>query len=304
MEYRCAATSVVGFIQQLAVNYVTHGYWHFVTGHVPAGKDPGRLDEKLVQKYGLAVSTWTRARRKRCGIANLQYIRHERFFVILATAGEHPTFFRDEARSLRDARKSPICYAGYAVSYRGGHAHVRIEQGELNRLRAHFLDRAIHRRPDAIANELMALPYVGYAPIRTQLYGLYLAINKRRQQMGYAPVPHGVLNFERPIVFPFGEAGRAASAGLAKAVAVVQGSQSNRATMRPGLVTAPSVPFHDFDPTESHTGSPCQEGSMGRTGPAFEPLHSAPALGVRCLLLDEEAANPKQQQGGCNHDPK
>ena len=304
MEYRCEAISVVGFIQQLAVNYVAHGYWHYVTGHVPTEKDPRKLDAKLVHKYGLAVSTWTRARRKRRGIANLQYIRHEKFFVILATAGEHPSSFRDEARSLRDARKSPICYGGYAVSYRGGHAHVRIEQGELNRLRAHFLDRAIHRRPDAIANELRALPYVGYAPIRTQLYGLYLAINKRRQQMGYAPVPHGTLNFERLIVFPFGAPARAESAGLANAAPFVQGSPTQGVVTRPDLVAAPYVPFHGSAPTESHTGSPCQEGSMGCTSPAFVPLHSAPALGVRRLLFDEEAANPKQQQGGCNHDPK
>ena len=31
-----------------------------------------------------------------------------------------------------------------------------------------------------------------------------LDINKRRIAMGYQPVQHGVLNFEFPIVYPFG----------------------------------------------------------------------------------------------------
>ena len=35
MDYRCAATSVGGFIQQLAVSYVGRGYWFYVTGVIP-----------------------------------------------------------------------------------------------------------------------------------------------------------------------------------------------------------------------------------------------------------------------------
>jgi len=40
MKYRCEATSVTGFIQQLAVGYVRHGYFFYVVGQVPEGKDP------------------------------------------------------------------------------------------------------------------------------------------------------------------------------------------------------------------------------------------------------------------------
>ena len=38
--YRYEATSVAGFIQQLAVCYVGRGYWFYVTGTVPEHKDP------------------------------------------------------------------------------------------------------------------------------------------------------------------------------------------------------------------------------------------------------------------------
>lgn len=204
MEYRCATVSVTGFVQQLAVNYVTHGYWRYASGLLPEGKNLVRIDEKLVDKYGIDVSMWARARRKKKGLANLQYIRHGRFFVLIATEGAHPIFLREEGAVLRDVREIPICYAGYAIGYRGGHAQVRIEQGELNRLRSYFLDIAVHRRADSLARELRALPFVGYASIRSQLYTLFLDINKKRATMGYEPVPHGVLNFERPIVYPFG----------------------------------------------------------------------------------------------------
>lgn len=40
MKYRCEATSLEGFVQQLASNILPHGYWHNVTGRVPDGKDP------------------------------------------------------------------------------------------------------------------------------------------------------------------------------------------------------------------------------------------------------------------------
>ena len=54
-KYRCEAVSVTGFVQRL-VDYLRHGYWFYVTGEVPAGKDPREVDEKLIEKYRIAVS--------------------------------------------------------------------------------------------------------------------------------------------------------------------------------------------------------------------------------------------------------
>src|SRR5262245_19846691 len=133
--YRCEATSAEGFVQQLAVSYLGSGYWFYVAGEIPAGKDPRRVDEKLVTRYEIDLSKWARARRKRAGLANLQYLRFGRFFVLLATHGAH-RFFEEEAASVRDARRTPIRFRGYSVSHRGGHPHVRIEQGEYKRLKA------------------------------------------------------------------------------------------------------------------------------------------------------------------------
>ncbi|MFO0838370.1 MAG: hypothetical protein U1D55_07550 [Phycisphaerae bacterium] len=119
MEYRCVATSIEGFVQQLAVAYITHGYWFYVTGTIPEGKDPAAVDAKLIERYGIAISKWARCRRKKQGLANMQYLRHGRFFVLLATKGRHEFFEREQA-VIRDVRRAPIRFAGYSIGCRQG----------------------------------------------------------------------------------------------------------------------------------------------------------------------------------------
>ena len=119
MEYRCVATSVGGFVQQLVSCYLPHGYWFYVSGVIPPGKDPADIDEKLLAKYGIGVSRTSRARRKSVGIANVHYIRYYRRFLLLATHGFHP-FYDEEAKSIRDVRRIPIRFEGYSISVAKG----------------------------------------------------------------------------------------------------------------------------------------------------------------------------------------
>src|SRR5262245_25058525 len=105
--YRYEATSLPGFIQQLAVSYVGRGYFFYVAGWVPRKKPPAAVDRKLIDRYEIAVSKWARTRRRGQGKANLHYLRFGRFFVLLATHGDHP-FFAQEAAVIRDARRVPI----------------------------------------------------------------------------------------------------------------------------------------------------------------------------------------------------
>src|SRR5260221_13193921 len=88
-------------------------------GRIPADKDPAAIDAKLLAKYDIAVSESTRARRKKRGLANLQYLRHERTFILLATLGRHE-FKEIEATALRDIRRVPIKFHEYSISYRRG----------------------------------------------------------------------------------------------------------------------------------------------------------------------------------------
>lgn len=214
MKYRAEATSVEGFVQQIACCYLRWGYWFYVTGRIPAKKDPRAVDEKIIAKYGIAVSESTRARRKKSGLANLQYIRHEQFFVILATKGEH-RFFDDEHDVIRDIRRVPIKYAGYSISYRQGgrtaegklddkwHSHVEIEREQYLDLKMHLTTWAIRRPAEKVAASFWNLPVQPYAPVRRQLLQILKAVNATRGQVGFDPVESTALNFRRQVVRPF-----------------------------------------------------------------------------------------------------
>src|ERR1019366_7798499 len=219
MPSRSEVISVPGFVQQIACSYLRHGYWWYVTGRIPAGKDAAAIDRKLVEKYGIGVSESTRARRKQLGQANLQYLRHDRFFAILATKGQH-RFFEEETEGIRDIRRIPLRIAGYSISYRRGgrtregkldqrwHAHVEIERSRYLETKAHFLHLAVHRSPEKLAMAFYELPFEPYAPVRRQLLNLLRAVNLLRKQAGYRPVPVEVLPLRRRIVKPFGESGQ------------------------------------------------------------------------------------------------
>ena len=221
MEYRCVATSVTGFIQQLVSCYLPHGYWFYVSGSVPAGKDPARVDEKLMWKYGIGLSRTSRARRKAVGIANVHYLRYERRFVLLATHGFHP-FYDDEEQNIRDARRISIKFEGYSISVaqggflrkpKGGgpavrdpkwRVRVRIGAEVYKGLKAYFEDIALHRSVNQLARELSDLPFEPYAPVRQQLLNLIRYINRRRQTASLEPVGFSALRYRRRIVRPFG----------------------------------------------------------------------------------------------------
>lgn len=201
MPYNCEAATLAGFVQQLAVSYIAKGYRFYVTGRVPLRKEPDEVDRKLIGRYGIDLSVWARARRKRAGHASVQYLRHERFFVIIATHGQHLLF--DAESHVRDIRKEPLKYGGYAVSFRHstvtgrGHASVRIEREEYLRLKAYFLELARHRSNETLAELFGSLPYEPYAPIRRQLLTLLRAVNRERAASGFDPIPWTCLRLRR-----------------------------------------------------------------------------------------------------------
>jgi len=202
MTYRYEATSITGFVQQLAVAYLAHGYWFHVVGRIPSGKDPRAIDAKLLARYGVACSRCARTRRKQAGLANVQYLRCGRFFVLLASHGQH-RLFEDEAACLRDARRSPIRFAGYAISHRGGHPHVRIDLEVYRDLKRRLVARALLRTSDHLVADFQALPFEPYAPVRRQLLNLLRAVNKRRKLAALPPVPIEAIRLRRRIVRPF-----------------------------------------------------------------------------------------------------
>jgi hypothetical protein len=210
MAYRWVATSVAGFVQQLAVNYIANGYWFCVKGWIPEGKDPTKTDAKIIAQYGLDVSKWTRARQKKAGHARVQYLRWDRFYVIIATHGEHP-FFAAEGNQIRDLRRSPLHFHGYSIGCRKGwdgksHASVRIERERFRELKQRFAALAVHRSAEDLGREFQTLPFQPYAPVRDQLRILLRAVNRRRAVAGLEPVPREALRWRRRAVQPFADA--------------------------------------------------------------------------------------------------
>jgi hypothetical protein len=204
--YRFETKSVEGFIQQLAVSYVAKGYWFYVAGSIPEGKEPGRTDAKLIAKYDVDISKWTRVRRKRQGKATLQYLRFHRFFVLLATLGKHRFYMQESV--IWDIRKRPIRFAGYSVSCKMGrdgkwHPLVRIDALEFKMIKRHFLKAALTTSTEVLAGILWGLRFVPYAPVRAQYRHLFHAVNERRRLASLEPLPWDILPNKRWIVRPF-----------------------------------------------------------------------------------------------------
>lgn len=207
MPYRCEAASVNGFVQQLACNLVNKGYWFYAVGQVPARKDPRAVDRKLIDIYKLDQSKWARARRKAKGLANVAYLRHDRIFVLVATAGEHILYQREAV--VRDFRHAPLHFHGYSIGCGRGsdgryHASVRIEPETFNKVRAYLLTLAAHRAAEHLEHHFQhVFPFMPYARVRRQILRLMREVNEARRTAGFSAVVGPSLR--RRIVRPFAD---------------------------------------------------------------------------------------------------
>jgi hypothetical protein len=212
MPYQCVAVSVAGFVQQLAVNYVARGYYFYVTGTIPEEKDPAKTDRKIIEQYGIDVSKWARARRRKEGKATIHYLRCDRFYVIIATHGEH-AFFAAEQNQIRDIRKRPLRFMGHAIGVgrshhdRSLHVSVRIQREIFRELLAQFKRAAVQRTVEDLCREFRALPFEPFAPVRDQYAILLRAVNRLRKTAGLELVPwNAIRHFRKPVrVFSAGK---------------------------------------------------------------------------------------------------
>lgn len=208
MAYRCVAASQAGFIQQLAVGYISNGYYFYVSGMIPSNKSAARVDAKILAAYDISISKWTRARRKRAGQANVQYLRYGRFYVLIATHGVHP-FFSAEAKRLRDIRKTPIFFMGHSIGCRrergGGafHASVRINRDTMRELKHKLVGNATKGSIRELYRVFQSLPFEPYAPVRNQFRTLLRAVNRARALAGLETLPRTSLRLQRSPVLPF-----------------------------------------------------------------------------------------------------
>lgn len=224
-DYRYVASSRVGFIQQVACSYVSNGYRFHVSGEVPARMEPEKLDEKLLSKYSIRKTDAQRYYAKSIGRANIQYIRFERDYLMLATKGEH-IWNACEAGNIKDcSRGEPIQFFGYSIYWKDGRyrpycckrdregpaekddkkrVRVQISRERFRELKAEFVTQATRRRAAWLATKLFYVPYEPYAPIRQQMLEIVHAINRKRKDAGMKDfIDVNAIRKRRAIVKPF-----------------------------------------------------------------------------------------------------
>lgn len=214
------ATTVNGFVQQVADAWVKHGYWRYVVGEIPQRKDPTRTDARIIEKYETDISSAERSRRRQAGRPLVRYIRHGRMFAIFATEGggqnrKRHRFYaaledggeskRDRAGRelrIRHVKRNAFRFAGYSVSHRNGHLSVRIQHEEYLALKAHFLERA-RWRAEKLIDEFRAIPFEFWAPVKLQVKCILRAVNRERHVAGFDQVPWEAVRRGRRIYRPF-----------------------------------------------------------------------------------------------------
>ena len=119
MEYRCVATSVAGFVQQLVSCYLPHGYWFYVSGSSRKTRIRGRWIESCWPSTGSAFhgSRGQDARRWGSPMSTISAIN-------AGSCCWQPTdiirFSMKKHKNIRDARRVPIKFAGYSISVAQG----------------------------------------------------------------------------------------------------------------------------------------------------------------------------------------
>jgi hypothetical protein len=128
MAYRCEAQSPEAVVQLIAASYLRHGFYWYVTGSIPAGKDPAVIDRKLIAKYGIDVSEWERRHRKQRGVANAHYLRYQQWFILLVSEGHH-------ALKQPPRKAARVNTSATAAARRSGFAVIRFPIAEPESLR-------------------------------------------------------------------------------------------------------------------------------------------------------------------------
>lgn len=185
--YFCEVRNLSALLQQLAVNYVSRGYFFYVQGMIPSHKDAKNTDEKIISQYGIDVSKWTNWRKRREGEASVQYLRYGRTFFILATPGKH-RFYTQEFPCIRDVRRLPIRVGGYSIMLCESEfrrcVSIRLEQKNFEILKEYFQNLALLETAERLEGEINGLNFEFYAPVCRQVAQLIRLLNRIRAQAG------------------------------------------------------------------------------------------------------------------------
>lgn len=219
--YKYLATSLCGFIQQVAIAYVGNGkYFYYYKRAIKPGKDATKTDEFWVNDFPAGLSRWAKARRKQKGISNYQYIRFESVYLVLASRGDRSEFRKDVGPYLKNCRKEPIRVGGYSISWKPdrtseatlkilgrtrpeGHVCVRLTAEKYKKLKAYALSLALKKSSQDLEWWFWNVEVIPFAPVKRQMRDIFRAVNKKRKCQGLMKLDPWCLKRLRRQVFPF-----------------------------------------------------------------------------------------------------
>ncbi len=205
--------SIEALVQRV-VNLAGHGYFYFCNGELGKGDNRSELDRKMVEKYCLlkhgcrALSKPRRSRRRKNGLANVDYFRFRYGFVLMATEGL-VAMGVDDPDTFRDIRESPLRFGDYQVAVtnvgfsEGGALSAKVwtelTDVALQALRREFMARAGDRRAGWLESEFYSVQYNCYRGIRVQLRSILDEVNRYRRVRGLGTLSPGCIKFTREL---------------------------------------------------------------------------------------------------------
>lgn len=156
------------------------GYYYYVTGWIPEGKDPRKTDEKLIRKYEIRRQRMALYRDAQVGRAKVRLYRFGRLFIVMASEGEHQIFHQEK---MSDIRKTPLLVNGFTIVGREGEVSVRWSKRVYKKLREGFLKAALSPRVK-IEEKLRGLKHPAYPGIFRQKERIIRAVMRKRKRAG------------------------------------------------------------------------------------------------------------------------
>ncbi len=193
-----SADAVLSQLQRLVGN----GYYFYFMDELKTGKDPTKLDEKLIDKWDLNRPYWKREKRRRGKAPSIWYLRYGRVYLLIATHGKsqngepHP-FFLEYENTYLDIRKTALNFHGYTIRYPVSKEtgrpkfFVRLDKEAYLAARDEILRKSIsarYRTRETLEASIRSLPYQWYRPVREQVKRIVREANKRRRYAGFAPI--------------------------------------------------------------------------------------------------------------------
>ena len=173
-------------------------YNYFVTGSIPEGKSPERVDVKLAALYDCEACRTSRQRRRRSGLANALYFRCERVWLLMATEGRGE--IKDSER-LSDARRAALTLFGHSLKIVSGSVVIRVNPEAWAWVKAETLKEVYIRDAHVLEAKLRGrLREVGLVPFKgtiEQQRQLLDLLNHKRHLAGLPKLRKSCLIYRR-----------------------------------------------------------------------------------------------------------